>query len=184
VGWAVTWALHWFATSRGLGLELTLNPNWWLTHYISTHLALLAWSLSVAPSNLGSRCLSGLGSDVNSALIRHQSRLRNRIASRGTANCAWRGHAILLENGGWTNTRERKDPSLSLKVFARAPVLGLCFFVSVKRSTGHTHTPTENNTPYTDTHAHDKNNTPNPQTNTSHKHFTTLEGVYDIVWET
>jgi len=32
-------------------------------------------------------------------------------------------------------------------------------------STGHTHdTPTENNTPDTDTHAHDKNNTPNPQT--------------------
>ena len=26
----------------------------------------------------------------------------------------------------------------------------------VKRSTGHTHTPTDNNTPDTDTHAHDK----------------------------
>jgi len=37
----------------------------------------------------------------------------------------------------------------------------------VKRSTGHTHTPTENNTPDTDTHAHGKNNTPNPHTNTS-----------------
>ena len=47
---------------------------------------------------------------------------------------------------------------------------------AVKRSTGHTHTPTENNTPDTDTHTHDKNNTPNPQTNISHKHLTTLEG--------
>jgi len=46
----------------------------------------------------------------------------------------------------------------------------------VKRSTGHTHTPTENNTPDTHTHTHDKNNTPNPQTNTLHKHLTTLEG--------
>jgi len=46
----------------------------------------------------------------------------------------------------------------------------------VNRSTGHTHTPTENNTAYTDTHAHDKNNTPNPQPNTSHKDLTTLEG--------
>ena len=46
----------------------------------------------------------------------------------------------------------------------------------VKRSRGHTHIPTENNTPDTDTHTHDKNNTPNPQTNTSHKHLTTLEG--------
>ena len=45
----------------------------------------------------------------------------------------------------------------------------------MKRSTGHTHTPRENNTP--DTHTqHDKNNTPNPQTNTPHKHLTTLEG--------
>ena len=50
--------------------------------------------------------------------------------------------------------------------------------IRVQRSTGHTHTPTENNTPDTDTHTHthDKNNTPNPQTNTSHKHLTTLEG--------
>jgi len=48
---------------------------------------------------------------------------------------------------------------------------------AVRRETGHTHTPTENNTLDTDTHAHDKNNTPNPQTNTSHKHLTTLEGV-------
>jgi len=58
----------------------------------------------------------------------------------------------------------------------------------VNRSTGHTHTPTdqqvthtytptENNTPDTDTNTHDKNNnTPNLQTNTSHKHLTTLEG--------
>ena len=43
----------------------------------------------------------------------------------------------------------------------------------VKRLTGHTHSPTENNTP--NTHTHDKNNTPNPQTNTPHKHLT-LEG--------
>ena len=51
-----------------------------------------------------------------------------------------------------------------------------CVASRVKRSTGHTHTPTENTTPDTDTHAHDKNNTPNPQTNTSHKHLTTLKG--------
>ena len=56
-----------------------------------------------------------------------------------------------------------------------------CVFVfsalKVKRSTGHTHTPTENNTPDTDTHAHDKHNPPTPQMNTSHKkHLTTLEG--------
>jgi len=42
----------------------------------------------------------------------------------------------------------------------------------VHRSTGHTHTPTENNIPDTDTHMHDKNNTPNPQTNAFHKHLT------------
>jgi len=46
----------------------------------------------------------------------------------------------------------------------------------VKKDQQVTHTPTENNTPDTDTHAHDKNNTPNPQTTTSHKHLTTLEG--------
>jgi len=51
-----------------------------------------------------------------------------------------------------------------------------CSSVSVKRSTGHTHTPTENNTPDTDTRTHDKNNTPNSRTNTSHKDLTTLEG--------
>jgi len=50
---------------------------------------------------------------------------------------------------------------------------------NVKRSTGHTHTPTENNTPDTDTHTHDKNNTPHPQTNTSHKHLTRCKG--DVV---
>jgi len=39
------------------------------------------------------------------------------------------------------------------------------------RSHGHTHTPTENNTP--DPPTHDKNNTPHPQTNTPHKHLLT-----------
>jgi len=44
----------------------------------------------------------------------------------------------------------------------------LCHSLQVKRSTGHTHTPTENTTPDTDTQTHDKNDTLNPQTNTSH----------------
>jgi len=35
--------------------------------------------LILAPFNLGSRCLSGLGSDMSFALIRHQSRLRVRV---------------------------------------------------------------------------------------------------------
>jgi len=41
--------------------------------------------------------------------------------------------------------------------------MGECSFGrGVKRSTGHTHTYKENNTPDTDTHG--KNNTPNPLT--------------------
>jgi len=56
--------------------------------------------------------------------------------------------------------------------------------ICIKISTGHTHTPTENNTPDTNTHTHDKNNTPNPQTNTSHKHLTTLEAGATTVRDT
>jgi len=40
----------------------------------------------------------------------------------------------------------------------------------MKKSTGHTHTPTENNTPVT--HTPVKNIILNPQTNTPHKHLT------------
>jgi len=44
-----------------------------------------------------------------------------------------------------------------------------------KINRSHIHTPTENNTPDTDTHT-TRTNTPNPQTNISHKQITTLEG--------
>jgi len=59
--------------------------------------------------------------------------------------------------------------------FAQLSEFRLCLSCKqINRS--HTHTPTENNTPETETHAYDKYNTPNPQTNTSHKHFAKLEG--------
>jgi len=44
-----------------------------------------------------------------------------------------------------------------------------------KRNRSHTHTPTGNNTPDTDTHT-TKTTPQTPKTNTSHKHLTTLEG--------
>jgi len=53
--------------------------------------------------------------------------------------------------------------------------------MGIKRSTGHTQTPTETNTPNTDAHTR-KNNTPNPQTNSSHKHLTMLEGMGVKTW--
>jgi len=54
-------------------------------------------------------------------------------------------------------------------LFARAPVLGLCFVVSVTRETGHTHNTTTRTTPHTNNHT---NEAPNPPT----AHSTTLKG--------
>ena len=47
------------------------------------------------------------------------------------------------------------------RLFARAPVLRLCFFVSVTRETGHTHINTTRTTPQTNNHTNDP---PHPNT--------------------
>ena len=68
-----------------------------------------------------------------------------------TYNNTTRTHAHTLNNA-WTCLVARGESW---------PEGGICSETCKNINRSHIHTPTENNTPDTDTHAHDKNNTPN-----------------------
>ena len=76
--------------------------------------------------------------DKNNTTIHHTTRQEQHMERFAEGSCEWRG------------------------LLAAAVTPAGCEQASCKKiDISHTHTPTENNTPDTDTHAHDKNNTPN-----------------------